>query len=242
MGTLLAISPALGRCLPGLLVLACGLPAWSQAQAARHQDLTALRQAAAAWLTTQATQAYPDVQARVEIGPVDDRLRLESCASPAFFLPAGARLWSGGSLGVKCVAPAAWSLYLSYQSSLTGPALSLRHAVAARHLLAPGDVEPVRTRYLQDPGQYPRTLPAGATTLRPMAASQALLIQDLHLPEVIQAGALVRVRVNGAGFSVTQEGKALNAAQAGAGVRVRMPGGRVVRGLATAAGEVEVRP
>jgi flagellar basal body P-ring formation protein FlgA len=151
-------------------------------------------------------------------------------------------LWGGGSVGVKCTGPASWNLYLSYQVRLRGPALVSQGPLPARHLLANEDLVLGQVRYEQDPGSYLQTLPAGATTLRPLPAGQPLLIHDLGLPNVVEAGALVRVRVNGSGFSIAQEGKALNGAKAGASVRVKMPSGRIVRGLATASGEVEIRP
>ncbi|MEW6677085.1 MAG: flagellar basal body P-ring formation chaperone FlgA [Pseudomonadota bacterium] len=201
-----------------------------------------MRQQATRWLSAQVAQTYPEAEVSVEIGPVDARLRLEACSGFRFFLPGTARLWGGGSVGVKCTGPAGWNLYLSYQVRLRGPALVTQGPLPARHLLADEDLVLAQVRYDQDPGSYLQSLPAGATTLRPLPAGQALLIHDLGLPNVVEAGALVRVRVNGNGFSIAQEGKALNGAKAGASVRVKMPSGRIIRGLATAGGEVEIRP
>lgn len=209
---------------------------------AEGKPVQAWRQDAGAWLARQVEQAFPDALARVELGPLDSRLRLGPCAEARFFLPAGARLWSGGSLGMKCIAPATWSLYLTYQVQLTGPALTARQPLPARHLLGPEDVTLANVRYEQDPGAYVREVPPGSTTQRPMNAAQPILIHDLILPNVIQAGSKVRVRVQGTGFSVSQEGKALNAAQAGGSVQVKMPTGRIVRGMATPSGDVEIRP
>jgi flagella basal body P-ring formation protein FlgA len=143
---------------------------------------------------------------------------------------------------MKCTAPTKWALYLTYQVHLTGPSLTALHPLPARHLLGPGDVTLTNVRYEQDPGSYLREIPAGAVTQRPMNANQPILVYDLILPDVIQAGAKVRVRAQGRGFSVAQEGKALNAAKAGGTVQVKMPTGRIVRGMANQAGEVEIRP
>jgi len=205
-------------------------------------DLQSLRQAAAIWLRQQVSQAYPQAQSSIDIGVLDKRLRLNDCARYDFFLPSGARLWSGGSMGVRCVAPTTWTLYLTYNVQLTGTALTLRSPLPSRHLLAPNDVTSSPVRYEQDPGLYLSSIPDGAVTQRPMAANQPLLAQDLILPDVIRAGARVRVRVQGEGFTVSQEGKALNAAKAGGSVQVKMPTGRIVRGMANQAGEVEILP
>jgi flagella basal body P-ring formation protein FlgA len=222
-----------------LFLLACLLlaPPWS-VQAAPPD----MRPAAQAWLARQVEQAHPDSVSRVEIAPLDSRLRLGACNQYQFFLPPGARLWSGGSLGVKCVTPSKWTLYLNYQVQLTGPGLVAARPLPARHLLEPSDVALANVRYEFDPGGYLREIPHGATTQRPLNANHPVLIHDLVLPDVIRAGSRVRVRVHGQGFSVAQEGKALNAAKAGAPVQVKMPNGRIVRGMANQAGDVEIRP
>lgn len=201
-----------------------------------------LRQLAISWLSSQAAEHYPEARVHVEAGPLDARLRLRACAQLRFFLPVGAHLWGNGSLGVRCAAPTPWSLYLSYRIEMDGPALLTQRPLPARHPLGMDDVAPGRVRYAQDPAGYVREIPAGAVTLRPMQAGQPIRIQDLILPDIIQAGTRVRVHAQGQGFSVAQEGKALNAARAGAPVRVRMPSGRIVQGLANARGEVEVHP
>lgn len=206
------------------------------------RDLAEMRLMAADWLARQVEQTYPDSLAQVEMGALDSRLRLGACNSPQFFLPAGSSLWSGGSLGMKCAAPAKWTLYLTYRVRLTGPSLTALRPLPARHMLGAADVTLSNVRYEQDPGSYLREIPVGASTQRPMSAGQPIQVHDLLLPSVVQAGAQVRVRVEGAGFSVAQEGKALNAAQAGGTVQVRMPSGRIVRGMATQAGEVMIRP
>lgn len=209
---------------------------------AQGKDMNGMRQEAQTWLARQVEQAYPDSIVRVEVGPLDSRLRMADCENLRFFLSTGARLWGGGSLGMKCVAPSTWILYLTYQVQLTGPALTAQRPIPARQLLGPGDATLSNVRYEQDPGSYLREIPPGAVTQRSMNRNQPILVHDLILPDVIQAGAKVRVRVQGRGFSVAQEGKALNTSKAGGTVQVKMPTGRIVRGMANQAGEVEIRP
>ena len=227
------------KLLPTILGLFLTMPFTPLAQG---KDMNGMRQEAQTWLARQVEQAYPDSVFRVEIGPVDNRLRMADCENLRFFLSTGARLWGGGSLGMKCVAPSTWILYLTYQVQLTGPALTALHPIPARQLLGPGDATLSNVRYEQDPGSYLREIPSGAVTQRPMNRNQPILVHDLILPDVIQAGAKVRVRVQGRGFSVAQEGKALNTSKAGGSVQVKMPTGRIVRGMANQAGEVEIRP
>ncbi len=223
-----------------ILLLASLLLPW--AIQAADGNIQILRQQATNWLQQQVQEAYPDTLAQVELGPLDTRLRLSPCEGIQFFLPVGAHLWRNGSLGMKCNAPVPWSLYLSYRIQLHGPALLTRRPLPARHTLSTADVLQDSVAYSQDPGGYVRELPAGAVTLRSMHINQPILIQDLVQADIIRAGAQVQVKVHGRGFSVTQEGKALNAAKVGGPVQVKMPSGRIVRGVANSSGEVEMRP
>jgi flagella basal body P-ring formation protein FlgA len=209
---------------------------------ATGMDMQAMRHEAAVWLAREVERTYPETVPQIEIGMVDSRLRMGTCSRLHFFLPGGARLWSGGSMGVKCEKPNKWTLYLTYRVQLSGPALTAQRPLPARHLLGLEDLVLTNVKYEQDPGSYLREIPAGAATQRPVNAGQTVLVYDLLLADVIQAGAKVRVKVNGQGFSVAQEGKALNAAKAGGSVQVKMPTGRIVRGTATQAGDVEIRP
>lgn len=224
-----------------LIILLVGLllPWASQAG---EGNIQILRQQAIAWLQQQVQEAYPDTLAQVELGPLDPRLRLAPCEAIQFFLPVGAHLWRNGSLGMKCGAPAPWSLYLTYKIQLHGPALLTQRPLPARYALNTADVLLSTVAYNQDPGSYVHELPAGAMTLRAMQINQPILIQDLVQADIIRAGTQIQVRVHGRGFSVAQEGKALNAAKVGGTVQVKMPSGRIVRGVANSSGEVEIRP
>ena len=57
---------------------------------------------------------------------------------------------------------------------------------------------------------------------------------------VVHAGQNIKITSRGNGFSVTNEGVALNQGSAGEVIRVRLPGGQVVSGKAKAGGEVEI--
>ena len=225
-----------------VLLLACLASPWPAAAANARQDFHALRAQAAGWLEQQAAQAFPGVQAQARMGGVDERLRFPACPEPQFFLPAGSRLWGNGSLGVRCQGEAPWSLYLSYENRLRGPALVTARPLPARHAPAMGDVALQVVDYRQSPDTYPRELPPAARLSRPLAAGQPILIDMLVLPNVIQAGKKIQVRYAGSGFDVSQEGLALNSAAPGEAVKARMPFGRVVHGTATREGQMTVSP
>jgi flagella basal body P-ring formation protein FlgA len=62
----------------------------------------------------------------------------------------------------------------------------------------------------------------------------------LRQPNIVQQNQTVKVVSRGPGFQVTNEGRALNNAQEGQVVQVRLGNGQVVSGLAKAGGVVEI--
>lgn len=226
-----------------LLLALAGLFAAAHCPAAApRQDFQVLRAQAAAWLESAAMKTFPDSQARVRMGPVDERLHLAACPEPRFFLPQGVRPWGNGSLGARCETPGRWHLYISFQASLRGPALVAARPLPARTVPGPGDLELRLVDFQQDPDRHLREIPPGTKLLRPLAEGQPLMLGNIEQPDVIRAGEKVRVTAAGAGFQVAQEGTALGRAAPGESVKVKMPSGRVIRGTATRDGAVRVTP
>jgi len=208
------------------------------------QDMQILRQLGNAWLEQQAAQTWPGLRARPQIGAIDERLRLVACRDFEFSLAAGARLGTAGSVKAQCNAPVRWSLYIAFQINLSGPALVARRDLPARGILGAADVEARNIDYEQPPGAYLNDIRAvvGARSDRWIAAGQPLLAEGLSRPPAINAGQRVRIVVRGAGFSISQEGKALNSAAAGEPVRVRIDAGRIVQGIAQDDGSALAQP
>jgi flagella basal body P-ring formation protein FlgA len=217
---------------------------WAAGAAEPLQDTQNLRQLGNAWLQQQAALAWPGVRARAQTGMVDERMRLVACRDLQFSLPAGARLGNIGSVNAQCTAPLKWSLYLSFQMHLSGPALVARRDLAARSILGASDLEVRNIDYEQPPAAYLNDphLVVGARANRRIVAGQAVLADALSRPPAITAGQRVRIVVRGAGFSVDQDGNALNTAAAGEAVRVKIRSGRIVQGLAQDDGSVLVQP
>jgi len=222
-----------------LAFLACA----TSAAAAPLADKQILRQLGNAWLEQQAAKTWPGVRAQAEIGQFDERIELPACRDPQFFLSAGSHLGNSGSLGMRCRAPV-WSLFLGYRLHLSGSALVTRRALPARAVLESDDLETRVIEYESNPSAYlsdPRQ-PAGTYLNRPLAAGQAVLADALTRPPAIRAGQSVRVVAQGAGFSVNQEGQALNTAAVGETVRVKTGSGRILQGVAQDDGSVLTRP
>lgn len=225
-----------------LLSLAAGAV---HAQDGAQQAWSDLQVEAARYLHDLATRDDTAIRAQVEVGAVDPRLRLPRCTRPVMFLPAGARPYGNGSLGVRCEdAPEPWTLYLTYRISLKGPALVTRWPLAPRQQIKAGDVELREIAYAAPPGDYLRDAAQleGAMTARPIPAGQPLTADRLVRSQTVRAGQRVKIWLRGSGFQVTQEGVALNGAKAGETVRVRTDSGKIVQGEASADGRVLIRP
>lgn len=206
------------------------------------QDWQEVRSQAQRHLLDEIGRAYTEVRGRVEMGAVDPRLRLPRCERLAFFLPAGARLFGNGSLGVRCERPEPWTIYLGFQIALRGPALVARWPLGSRQPIKAGEVELREVDYEAPPGEYPRLMEQleGAMTSRPIPAGQALTQDRLTRQQTVRAGQRVKVLLQGSGFEVAQEGVALNGATPGEVVRVRVQSGKLIQGLATADGRVRL--
>lgn len=80
----------------------------------------------------------------------------------------------------------------------------------------------------------------GKTVKNGIAAGQPLRSDLLIAPWVVQQGQSVKLLLTGAGFTVSNEGKALNNASEGQIVQARTASGQVVSGVARGRGIVEV--
>ncbi len=221
------------------LALATLIPGPSHAS---QEDLVRLRAKAVTWLEAQISRQHPTATPQVDIAQPDPRLRYSACDNVEFILPANARLWAGGALGVHCTAPKVWTIYFNYRIRLSGPGLTARKPLAARQPVSAEDVEARAVEYDRSPSLYLTQLPEGAHLTRALAQGQALIQDMLVMPEVIKAGKKVNVRFRSHSIQVSHEGVAQNAARVGESVRVKVSSGRLITGIAGADGAVEVTP
>ena len=201
---------------------------------------TPLYRALGDYLRTQ-TQGLPG-KVTYSMGQLDTRTQLAACESFEPFLPAGSRLWGKSTVGVRCLGPANWTVYIPVQVNVSGNYLISARTMPAGYVLGAADIV-VRSGDLS-------TLPAstltdqaqaiGKTVKMGMAAGQPLRSDQLIAPWAVQQGQSVRTISNGPGFSVSSEGVALNNAVAGQMVQVRTPSGQTVSGIARPGGTVEV--
>lgn len=210
------------------------------APATARQDHGVLRTAVSQFLAVQAG-GLPG-QISVEVGAIDPRLSLSACTSPEPFLPTGNRAWGKTSVGVRCTAPAPWTIYIPAVVHVTGEYLAAALPLAQGQIVGPndlarvsGDLTTLPPGILTEPAQA-----VGYTVARSVAVGAPLRQDALRSPQAVTMGQTVRVVASGAGFKVASDGRALANGSDGQTVQVRTQAGQVVSGVARLGGIVDV--
>jgi flagella basal body P-ring formation protein FlgA len=181
----------------------------------------------------------------VEAGPLDARLRLPECSRYQAYLPnnldAG-RLVGNASIGLRCLAPARWNIFVPVKIAIETDYLAAANALPAGHVLQEADLV-VRVGNLGDLPAHVIVRPeqaVGKTLKTALASGQPLRQEWLSMPVVIRSGQNVLLVFRGAGFAATNEGRALNQASEGQIARARTASGAIVSGIAQADGTILV--
>lgn len=194
------------------------------------QDPDVVQAHAERYLRTQ-TAGLPG---RLTIQVRSPRSELPTCAALEAFQSAGSRSVGKLTVGVRCLAPSSWTVYLPAQVQQIASYAVTTQALPANHVLTEADI---RLRE-GDLGSLPADVvtDAGAMvghrTVAGLAAGAPLRNAVLRPPMVVQQGQTTRLVLNGPGFSVQGEGQALANASRGERVRVKTPSGQVVSGIA----------
>lgn len=227
------------RLLHGMARLALVSMAFLAAPAARAQS------APADTLKLFLEKAASGLPGRVEvqIGHLDERLRLAPCARIEPFVPPGTRLWGRSQIGLRCAEGASWTVYLPVEIRVFGSALVAARTIAYGQLAGPDDAKLAEVELSRESGQALADLNwlEGKSATRAIGTGQVLRAEYFRAPPAVGAGDSVRLIYSGAGFSVTAGGRALGAANEGQPVRVQTESGRIVQGVARTGRTVEMR-
>lgn len=239
MKTAMKFYPA---CLAAFILAICSGTS-AAGEGGQYQSLEALVRMAADHVKTQALQSYPGFQPQVDIRPPDPRLRLSKCGQPEFSLSPGSKLHGAGSLAVRCDSQVPWAISLGYVVKLRGEVLVSQRSLLPNNTVKPSDVAMKISDLTSEPGNYLQTTQAaiGMVVKRPIEAGQPLSRDMIKQPLVIRNGQKVRIQVQKPGFSVSQECTALSNAVAGDIVRCKANNGRILEGIATETGTLEIK-
>ena len=176
------------------------------------------------------------------VTPLDPRTQLAECEAFDLFFPTGSAPWGKTTIGIRCLGPSSWTIYVQAQVSIQAHYLVAARPLTAGQTLGESDL----LRRTGDLGTLPSSVllgteqAIGKTVKIGIAAGQPLRSDQLVEPWAIQLGQSVKTVTRGTGFSVSSEGKALNNATEGQVVQVRTPSGQTVSGIARPGGVVEI--
>lgn len=176
------------------------------------------------------------------VGPISNLAMIRQCQAVEVIASQGARSYGRTRVTVKCIEGARWSLLVPVQVKLLGEYVVTARPISGGQVLAQddlsvanGDLGELPDGIVTDPTQA-----IGRVARINLPAARPLRADLLKTSLAVRSGQSVKVISRGAGFSVANEGVALNQGSAGEVIRVRLPGGQVVSGKAKAEGEVEV--
>ncbi|HZW25689.1 MAG TPA: flagellar basal body P-ring formation chaperone FlgA [Gallionella sp.] len=176
-----------------------------------------------------------------QIEELDPRISLTPCSRMEAFLPSGSQLIGKTSIGVRCNEQNGWQILVPARITVTLQLLVSARQLQPGQVLQPTDlatqsVEISRATGFTDPAQV-----VGKVLRYGIAAGQILRDDMLRPPYSVTQGQVVQIIARGNGFSVRNEGVALNNAGEGQMVQVRIASGKVIAGRARN-GVVEVTP
>lgn len=214
-------------------------PPWITA-AAEWQSLPAIQSAVEAFVLEKTAQLPGEHT--VTVSRLDSRLKLAKCDRIEPYLPTGNRLWGNSSIGVRCLAPSPWSLYVPAHIKVASQVLVAVRPIASGKPVAPEDVQLQMRDITPFAGSALTALDqvAGKNVLAPVAAGSILRAEMLRAAQVIRQGQQVKLVAQGAGFRVTSEGQAMGNATPGQVVAVKTRSGQIIKGIARGEGVVEV--
>lgn len=219
---------------------AAASPAWLQDQLGPALQET-ITQAVMQAMPPAANTPAPRVE--VQLGTIDERIKLAPCTKITPYWPAGQRVLGLARLGLRCTEGAVrWNVFLPVKIRVWGQALVATSALpfgttlAAEHLRR-AEVDLLARR---DAAVTDATWALGRQLAAPLAPGQALRLDDLKLRQWVRPGDTVRLLARGDSFSIGTEAQALAPALEGQAVRVRVEGGRILQGVATGERQVTV--
>ncbi len=190
------------------------------------------------------TLGYPG-KVNIEIQPLDSRIRIAECDVMEGFTVQGARLWGKTNVGVRCVQSATkpWTLYVQADVQVWGDYAVTALPLSQGSPLQPtdvvmqnGDLTKLPTGIITD-----LSMLEGKKTLLNMPLGTVLRPDLLKAMPVIMQGQTVQLSSSGEGFVITADGTAMQTANVGQVVNVKVSSGQVVKGVAQANGKVDVR-
>jgi flagellar basal body P-ring formation protein FlgA len=193
-------------------------------------------------LAVAAVSAQLPPSAQVSGGTLDPRLRLPACSSAPAADPPAVR-GAQATVTLRCAEPA-WTVYVPVRIRDPRPVVVLARAVARGETLDAGMLSLQERDVAQLPFGYLATLEQALDmeARRGLVAGAVLTPNDAQPQRLVRRGEAVTVVSRSGGIEVRAGGTAMADGARGERIRVRNDSSRrIVEGVVTAAGRVEVR-
>jgi flagella basal body P-ring formation protein FlgA len=211
-------------------------------EASDIQDLNALKSAAESFAQSKVANISNDTR-RVDVivGNLDSRLRLVQCTDElSLFIPPGSRLQGNTTIGVRCLNPKPWSIYIPMRIAIYEKVIISLRKMSRGEIISKEDIilAEVDTSIVRG-ATFTETSELVGTKLKTtLKANQVIGSTTICL---ICKGDTVIIKSNNKAVSVSVAGVALN--DGGKGDRIRVQNNasrRVVDALITSNGVVSV--
>ncbi len=230
------------RALCGLTVMLL-FTTVSAASSSEIEPLDRILETARTFLT-DALGTDEHTETRIEIGRLDNRLRLNRCAHPPTAqLAPGARAETSTTVNVRCSEPAPWSIFVPVRVERYADIVVAARAISRQQVIQPGDVRLERQKTSQLATGYIDDLTAviGLQARRKLTPGQVVSSSHLAPRQLIKRGQQVTLFSGRPGLSVRMTGEALEDGAAGQRIRVRNRSSRrIVEGYVEPSGAVRV--
>lgn len=208
---------------------------------ANTQPLNSIQAAAEAFVRSR----LPDSKAKhyVTASQLDARLRLAACDSPLEAFSNSNDIGARTTVGVRCLSPSPWTIYVPVSVEVEVPVLVLRRALSRRAPVTLADVEPQVRRL---PGSASKFI-SDVTSLqghhlkRSLPAGAALTVDALAPNILVRRGQQVTLIAQAGGVEIRAKGQALTEGGAHERVRVQnMTSQKIVEGVVESGDVVRV--
>jgi flagella basal body P-ring formation protein FlgA len=168
--------------------------------------------------------------------------RLAGCSSLEAFQTQNAKRVGRTSVGVRCLAPSTWSIYLSARVSVVTQYVTAAANLRPGQKLDEGDLV-IKTG---DISAFPDDVALSAeqaidhTLVFGVLSGTPLRARMLREPPVVQQGQSIKLVLKGNGFQVSADAVALANATDGQVVKTKTSSGQVISGVAQSGGTVQV--
>lgn len=206
------------------------------------QALEDIEQQAYEYALKQARVNYDNPQ--IAMDSLDNRLRLQSCEGALDVFSTKAVVELGNqTMGVKCAAPVAWTVYVPIKVRVFKLVLVASKPLSSNHLLKQGDIKlqqrdigSLQYGYLSNPN-----LVIGQQLTSPISMGSVIKPNGLHAQNIVHRGEQIMLVAMAGQMEVRMSGTALADATLGQRVRVKnSTSKRIVEGIVGAPGIVEV--